>query len=252
MATGPRDALGYRAKIGVLVPATNTVVEPELAALQPPGVTNHVSRMGRVRRDMVDMATYRKVLGDSLDMDQAIDVLVACEPAIIVHGHSLDSFARGVSGARQMQARMESAAGGIPVVIPSLALLQALEAIGSPRRLGVLTPYMPPGDEACAAFFVEGGYQVAAIKGLRHPSPLHIATADAELLERAVDEVNVPGVECIIKVGTNSAILRLIDGIERRIGKPMLAVNPVTYWAALRRLGIQDRPAGFGTLLANH
>ena len=43
---GLRDALGHRAKVGILVPATNTIVEPELAAMQPPGVTNHVSRMG--------------------------------------------------------------------------------------------------------------------------------------------------------------------------------------------------------------
>jgi hypothetical protein len=49
---GLRDALGHRAKVGILVPATNTIVEPELAAMQPPGVTNHVSRMGRLKRDM--------------------------------------------------------------------------------------------------------------------------------------------------------------------------------------------------------
>ena len=75
---GLRDALGHRAKVGILVPATNTIVEPELAAMQPPGVTNHVSRMGRLKRDMVDLDQYRRVLGRSLDMEQAIDVLAAC------------------------------------------------------------------------------------------------------------------------------------------------------------------------------
>jgi len=92
-----RDALGHRAKVGILVPATNTIVEPELAAMQPPGVTNHVSRMGRLKRDMVDLDQYRRVLGRSLDMDQAIDVLTACGPDIVVHGHSLDSFALGLA-----------------------------------------------------------------------------------------------------------------------------------------------------------
>ena len=94
---GLRDALGHRAKVGILVPATNTIVEPELAAMQPPGVTNHVSRMGRLKRDMVDLDQYRRVLGRSLDMDQAIDVLTACGPDIVVHGHSLDSFALGLA-----------------------------------------------------------------------------------------------------------------------------------------------------------
>src|SRR5215207_8122957 len=137
---GLHDALGHRAKVGILVPATNTVVEPELAAMQPPGVTNHVSRMGRIKRDMADLEHYRRVLGSSLDMEQAIDVLAACEPDIVVHGHSLDSFALGLEGAGDLQQRMERAFGGTPVIIPSLALLTALQTIGSPRSLGILTP----------------------------------------------------------------------------------------------------------------
>ena len=249
---GLRDALGHRAKVGILVPATNTIVEPELAAMQPPGVTNHVSRMGRLKRDMADLDRYRRVLGSSLDMEQAIDVLAACEPDIVVHGHSLDSFALGLEKARDMQQRMESAFGGAPVVIPSLALLTALQTIGSPGSLGILTPYMQPGDEACAAFFTANGYRVAAIKGLRHPSALHIATATSDELDRAIDEINVADADCIVKVGTNSAIARLVPSIERRIGKPVLAVNTVIYWAALRQLGITDPLAGYGSLVEAH
>jgi maleate isomerase len=249
---GLRDALGHRAKIGILVPATNTIVEPELAGMQPPGVTNHVSRMGPLKRDMADLDRYRRVLGNSLDMEQAIDVLAACEPDIVVHGHSLDSFALGLEKARNMQQRMEIAFGGAPVVIPSLALLTALAAIGSPRSLGILTPYMQPGDEVCSTFFTANGYRVAAIKGLRHPSALHIATATSDQLDRAIDEINVADAECIVKVGTNSAIARLVPGIERRIGKPVLAVNTVIYWAALRQLGIMDPLAGYGSLAEAH
>lgn len=246
------DVLGYRAKIGVLVPATNTIVEPELAAMQPPGVTNHISRMGRVKRSMGSLEEYRRSLGNSIDMDYAMDVLVACEPDIIVHGHSIDSFVGGTAAAKAMQGRMEAMAGNIPVVLPSLAILRALEVLGRPRTLAILTPYMPPGDEACVSFFEGNGYRVAAIKGLKHPSALHIATATAEDLNRAIDEIDVPGVECIVKAGTNSAIARLTPEIERRIGKPLLGVNVVSYWAALRQLGIEDRLPGFGTLVENH
>ena len=39
------DALGYRKKIGIVVPSTNTVAGPESEALRPPGVTNHVARL---------------------------------------------------------------------------------------------------------------------------------------------------------------------------------------------------------------
>ena len=37
------DRLGCRLKLGVIVPSTNTSVQPETDAMRPPGVTNHVS-----------------------------------------------------------------------------------------------------------------------------------------------------------------------------------------------------------------
>jgi len=247
-----KDVLGHRAKVGVLVPASNTIVEPEMAAMQPPGVTNHVSRMSRVKRPAHDLEKYKKYLGASVDMDAAIDVLIACEPDVIVHGHSVDSLAKGLSGAEAMKAHMQALSGGIPVMLPAHAMLIALEVLGRPKNLGVLTPWMPPADEACSAFFKEAGYSVLAIKGLQHPTPLHIATATPETLNAAVDEINVDGVDCIIKVGTNSSMSFLVDEMEARLGKPVLTVNVVTYWAGLRHLGIEDRFSGFGQLAANH
>ena len=43
------DALGYRAKFGVLGPSTNTIVQPEFDDLRVPGVTNHYSRHRRAK-----------------------------------------------------------------------------------------------------------------------------------------------------------------------------------------------------------
>jgi maleate isomerase len=246
------DVLGYRAKVGILVPASNTIVEPEMAAMQPQGVTNHVSRMSRVNRPAHDLEKYKKFLGASVQMDAAIDVLSACEPDVIVHGHSVDSLAKGLSGADAMRAHMQALSGGIPVMLPAHAMLKALDVLGKPKNLGILTPWMPPADEACTAFFNEAGYNVLAIKGLQHPTPLHIATATPELLNQAVDEINVDGVECIIKVGTNSSMSFLVDDMEARLGKPVLTVNVITYWAGLRQLGIEDPLKGFGQLVANH
>ena len=247
-----RDSLGYRAKIGVLVPATNTIVEPEMALLQPKGVTNHISRMSRVKRPADDLEKYKKFLGSSVDMEVAIDVLVACEPSIIVHGHSVDSLAKGLLGADQMKSSMEKMSGDIPVMLPSHAILRALELLGRPKKISILTPWMPPADQACEAFFREAGYNVSAIKGLQHLTPLDIATASPGLLNDAVDELNTKDTECIIKVGTNSAMAHLVEEMESRIGKPVLTVNVITYWAGLRSIGINDKINGYGQLVSTH
>ena len=39
------DQLGYRKKFGVILPSTNTIVEPEFYRMTVPGVTPHVSRI---------------------------------------------------------------------------------------------------------------------------------------------------------------------------------------------------------------
>src|SRR5437762_662730 len=39
------DALGWRLKLGVVAPSTNTVVQPEFDAMRPAGVTNHFGRI---------------------------------------------------------------------------------------------------------------------------------------------------------------------------------------------------------------
>ena len=39
------DALGYRCKLAVVAPSTNTIVQPEFDRMAPHGVTNHFSRI---------------------------------------------------------------------------------------------------------------------------------------------------------------------------------------------------------------
>ena len=39
------DLLGYRAKMGVVVPSTNTTMEPEMHSMAPHGITFHTARI---------------------------------------------------------------------------------------------------------------------------------------------------------------------------------------------------------------
>ena len=39
------DQLGYRKKFGVIIPSTNTIVEPDFYRMTVPGVTPHISRI---------------------------------------------------------------------------------------------------------------------------------------------------------------------------------------------------------------
>ena len=67
-----------------------------------------------------------------------------------------------------------------------------------------------------------------------------------------VREVDGDDVDLILQAGTNLYFVELAAQLEKELGKPVLAINAVTLWHALRENGIPDRVAGFGSLLAEH
>ncbi|HRE42472.1 MAG TPA: hypothetical protein PKY87_00710 [Terricaulis sp.] len=254
-ATRNDDGLGPRGKVGVLVPATNTIAQPEYEAMRPLGVTNHAARMAPSDRGKVigDLDAYRKSLERGPEhIKQAIDQVVPCEPNIIVLGHSIDTFRGGQAGARALGEDLTAHANGVPVVLPSEAFVSALKAIGAGPKIAALTPYFPPGDEQVLSFFEDAGYSITRLIGLKCPGPLAIAATPERVVIDALKELAAEKVDAIIQPGTNLATSKLAALAERWLGVPVLACNTVVYWRTIRDLGIRDQCDDFGVLLRDH
>jgi maleate isomerase len=84
---------------------------------------------------------------------------------------------------------------------------------------------------------------------LERPSPVQIAHTTNEMCRKAILELDGDDVEAIVQVGTNLSMIRLAAAAELFLGKPVIAINTATYWHALRACNIQDRKAGFGSLM---
>lgn len=246
------DSLGYRAKFAVLVPSTNTSVQPEFDAMRPQGVTNHTVRIVIPDDPVRDDADFERLMAriDGALM-QAVDVATTLRPDRLVLGVSAESFWDGPGGADRLQQKLEDHTG-LPVTLAGDACQRALACYGSPRRIAIVTPYMPVGDDRVRRFFTDSGIEVVALKGLRCTSPVQIAHVSEAALRDALLEIDGPGVDAIVQVGTNLAMARLAGIAEAWLGKPVVCVNTAIYWRALRQHGITDPVAGFGSLLAQH
>src|SRR5689334_7660579 len=136
------DILGYRAKIAVLVPATNTIVEPELHAMAPRGVTIHTGRFSVGQRDLRLDQPEQAVLDEvCAAFEPSIKQIVRSAPRHLILGFSAPSYWGGREGSLAFGRRLEELAG-LPVTTGSGALDQALQALGA-RKVAVLTPYAP-------------------------------------------------------------------------------------------------------------
>lgn len=244
------DALGWRRKFAVIAPSTNTSVQPEFDDMRPRGVTNHFARIWIPDDPIHDDADFEQLMENiRAEVDNAIDRVMTCRPDYLVMGMSSETFWDGAEGSRRLLEAAELRAG-VRVALGSHACEAALEACGGIRRIGVITPYMPVGDAQVVRFFTDCGYEVVRLKGLKCESPVLIAHVQADTLAAAVREVDGSDVDAVVQVGTNLAMARLVDEAERRLGKPVIAINTAIYWYALRQNGLSDRLDGFGALLS--
>ncbi|MBM4764693.1 hypothetical protein [Bacillus sp. B15-48] len=242
------NAIGFRMKAGVLAPSTNTTVESDFNMMAPYGVTFH---MGRIH--IKDMRLSSDDLFENLldqvrrEMPPAIERVMTCRPSCMVMGMSGETFVGGREGNIRFEENVKKLSNGLKVYSGASATHHALQKYGA-KTLGIVTPYQLPGDEQVVKFFTEYGYEVKAIKGLKVKDAVAISEVTEDELRVAINEVNLPDVDAIIQCGTNLSMVRLADGAERYLGKPVIAINAATLWHALRGEGIMDKMDGFGRL----
>jgi len=247
------DSLGYRLKLAVIAPSTNTSVQPEMDDMRPHGVTNHFGRIFIPDDPIRNDADFEQLLVNiRASMETTIEQVITCDPDRLVMGMSSETFWDGVDGAKVLERRMSEVAGGRPVSMGSDAVNDALKCYGDVRRIAVVTPYMPVADKQVQRYFEDCGFEVVALEGLKCSSPVQIAHVSERELRDAIKAVDGPSVEAIVQVGTNLAAARLAGIAEFWLGKPVIAINTAIYWHALRASGIDDKIQGFGSLLAEH
>ena len=99
------------------------------------------------------------------------------------------------------------------------------------------------------AYFVEAGFDVVRLKGLACKTPRLIAQVSQQDIRNALRALDGPDVEALLTLGTALPANAVAAEAERWLGKPVIAVNTVSFWDALRRCGIEDHVQGYGRVL---
>lgn len=243
------DTLGWRHCFGVLGPSTNTVVQPDMEAMRPAGVTNHYSRIFTPNAQAVSNDTFMagvSVIGQNT-LDAVASVMTA-EPDSLVMGMSAVTFIGGVAGADAFRRKLEDA-GGVKAATGSHACSEALRAYGNIRRIAFMSPYFPAANAEVKRYFEESGFEVVRETCLQCPRWTAIAKVPPNTVRDTVLALDGDDVDAIVQVGTNLSAVKLCAAAELWLGKPVIAINAAIYWQALRMNGITDRIPGFGRLL---
>jgi maleate isomerase len=245
------DVVGFRAKMGVILPSTNTVVESDFWDMRIPGVTFHAGRIYVGQPNLSSDADMENLLAQvQTAIETAVRDAITCRPDYLVMGMSAPTFWGGLEGSLRFAEKMRRLSG-LQISTGSDACRAALGQYGA-KKIAVFTPYQPIMREQIVKYFQDCGFQVVRYKDLRCPSATAIAEVTPAELRPVLRELDGPDLDAIVQCGTNLSMVRLAADAEGWLGKPVIAINTATLWHAYRANGFTDKLYGFGSLLSEH
>lgn len=256
---GYPDVRSFRRKFGLVIPATNTSMEHELWSIifnnQGPlgleGVGLHTSNVvtpAPKLENETDLIAYRNQFLAGLK--SAVDVALLAKPEYMIMGMSLEHILAGIDAIRLPMAEIE-AYSGLCWSTWHDAISAALGMYGA-KRIGLLTPFDMKGNESATRMFEDLGFEVVASLGFSCANALHIAHVPDWAKEKAILELlatETNALDAIVQCGTNMSLINVTEKLEPVIGIPILGINAVTFWHALRENGIESSILKSGRLL---
>lgn len=236
-----------RARLGVLVPFTNSNLEADLVMLRPPGVSLHFARLGGYDRDEIPDEKQMAALG-AADLEEPLRLIAGVRPDAVLYGCTSATLTHGLAFDRALAERIESACGAITVTAAG-ALLTALEALAV-TGIGFASPYVGAINRQAIDFFAQAGIETCTCadigRELGNYGQGALTPEEVFELGRRADH---PQAQAIVLSCTDMRSVETIERLEGALGKPVVSSNQAMLFAAQRALAVEGPDAPIGSLL---
>ncbi len=254
--SGYPDVRSHRLKLGVLIPATNCIVESEMWDVilsnrdVLPGVGLHMSTILTTAPNFgtaEELEIYKRVFNKNVI--SAANTAMLAEPQYLIMGFSMEHF-YATREENAAQPRLIEQRTGLSMATWAKAAPAALHKFGA-RRIGLLCPFDPTGLANAVAFFGELGFEVVSAVGLGCASGVDVGHVPDSYKERAIREhlLDGGGIDAIVQCGSNLSSIALAERLEPEMGIPLIGINAATLWYALRENGFAAPLHGCSRLL---
>lgn len=232
-------------RIGMIVPSSNTCLEPMSYRLLAgrDDVTIHSARIP-VTRIALDGGSDRQF--DAAGMRAAAQLLATADVDVIAWNGTSGSWL-GIDHDRMLVDEITTVTG-IPATTSTLAYFDAFAQFGL-HRIGLVTPYTADVNEQIAARYAQQGITVSGHRALGLSDNESFARVRPESLVAPSEAVAVDA-DALIYLCTNLYGAPVVEEVEHRTGVPVLDSVAVTLWRCLKLAGAPLLDSRWGRLLA--
>lgn len=242
--------MARRVRFGVLVPSSNTALEPVTISIlsRIPNVTVHFARFSVTTISLGSEASAQFDFSHILTAAQ----LLADAKVDVIGWSGTSGGWLGFDRDEQLCQRIEELTG-IKATTSTLALNKALSGlrIGKGSKLGLVTPYTSDVQEAIINNYKGIGIEInqSIERHLNIKDNHEIAAIPDEKMWSAVQEVAKEGVSVVTTFCTNLRTASLVDAMESDFGVTVIDSVAVVVWDMLRLVGMNPlQITGWGKL----
>ncbi|MEM7405707.1 MAG: aspartate/glutamate racemase family protein [Pseudomonadota bacterium] len=233
---------GWRARIGLLVPSVNSIMEPEMWRTVPEGVTVHTARIAGGRE-----GTPEELRNMEVESQHACARVAMAEPHVIVYACTSGSFFEGRAWNENI-ARQLTGIANVPTVTTAGAMAASLQAINA-RRVAVVTPYVELTNTRLTAFLGEHGVNVSALGTFDMLDMFDHAKIQPSDVYQQVKATVTGNEDAVFVACTQVRALEVVDMLERDLGLPVFSAVQASIWMTYKALGIDPELSTYGSLL---
>jgi maleate isomerase len=226
------------ARIGVIVPVSNTNMEPDMQLLKPHGVSIHFARAGGYDLDQVpDSEQMRKFAAQSLEA--VLADLNAAQPDVVLYGCTSATLSSGYQYDIEFCQRMEDLCG-VPGITAAGALVESLIDLGI-SRIGFCSPYTKQLNAEAAEFLENAGISVveSAYIGSDLGNYGQGSLTPEQVLELG-KKADHKDADAVVLSCTDMRSVEIASHLEQTLGKPVVTSNLAMMHVALTRLKLNS------------
>ena len=234
---------GWRGMVGLIVPANNAVILPEIYRALPDGVTAYETRMN-VEGDLTVEAVERMIA----DANDAATLLRQTGVDLICYCCMASSVIKGWEWEDKLLAQLApNAADG--ATSANRAMLDALRHLGV-QTVALATPYPAELNALLGGFFAAQGIRVKSVGGVEVRDVKDVRRLEPDGLRSICRKIDLQGVDALCLLATDMETLSIIDELECELNRPVVSNNQAIVWTILNRLKLDTPLSGYGSLLS--